>query len=505
MDVTPELIETVDFPEKFRGYDQDAVDAFLVSVGEKIVGLSAQLDEANRRVHDAQQAAAAATPTVMSEEEEAAEATRTLMFAKRTADAAIADARSEAAALVDVARTEADATLEAARSGAAAAEEEARRQAETLVADAHTKASGEFEEHRTALRAEIDALEHRKLTLVSDVEAMEARVAEYRGSLDAVAGRLNEILADPELLMARTPLDVDMTPVETVVDTTGHEAGDIPPVPAAVFEAPHPAPPSDMGASPMPEPPLRIDDVAPLAETFGSSPESDLGATGTEPPLSNVAPGAPFDDGADPLTFSTQATDTPSAPADGSAEQNEGGDPWVPGSWSSVMEPPAPAAADEPAPADHLVTTAPGAETLFHPSDPVDLFEPQPHDQSAGATAEAGAHRPDPPRAEDSAAAGSTFAPAEQFSTPSHADVPPPAESASTGGAGSADEAVPMQVVDMEPEPPTGSFGGLSQDRYLRDLDAAVNSAHNDDDTDAMSVFLMGDDEKQARRFGRRR
>ena len=106
MDVTPQMIEEVDFAEKFRGYDPDQVDEFLVRTGATIVSLAATVDDLRARVGAAEQeleAARQAGPAArqqMTDEQEAEESTRTLMLAKRTADAAIADARQEAQRLL---------------------------------------------------------------------------------------------------------------------------------------------------------------------------------------------------------------------------------------------------------------------------------------------------------------------------------------------------------------------------------------------------------------------
>ena len=55
MDVTPQLIEQIDFSEKFRGYDQDQVDDFLERVGATIAELNKSLREANDRLEEAEQ------------------------------------------------------------------------------------------------------------------------------------------------------------------------------------------------------------------------------------------------------------------------------------------------------------------------------------------------------------------------------------------------------------------------------------------------------------------
>ena len=52
-DVTPELIEEIDFSEKFRGYDPDQVDRFLERVGATLVVLQQRVEELSVRAQRA--------------------------------------------------------------------------------------------------------------------------------------------------------------------------------------------------------------------------------------------------------------------------------------------------------------------------------------------------------------------------------------------------------------------------------------------------------------------
>src|SRR4051812_13724989 len=136
MDVTPQLIEQIDFSDKFRGYDQDEVDDFLERAGATIASLQAQIAELSARATRAEaevvtlreQPAPVAEPRVLSDEEDVEQATRTLVLAKRTAEAAISEARQEAAKLVSDARTRADAETT-----------EATAEADRLIRDAHAQ------------------------------------------------------------------------------------------------------------------------------------------------------------------------------------------------------------------------------------------------------------------------------------------------------------------------------------------------------------------------------
>ncbi len=466
MDVTPELIETIDFPEKFRGYDPEEVNKFLEQVGGKIVALNNALASATQRAEQAEQAAAAAAaappppPAALTEEQEAAEATRTLMLAKRTGDAAIADAREAASALVDAAQAESNDTVESARAEGTRIVDAARQEAEQLVADARIRAESEFGNRHDELAMDIEALQQRRNGAAADVESLEARVEEYRAALTAVSTAITDMLANPELLHQRAPLDIDMTPMSPIVDTTGHEAG------APLEDAsPHDGADTALAAEGVERSPFEPEG-APAEFHAEAPPVHDPATAGFPPPPD--APPPPGDSGAfdpprspfdqePPSEASSGRLFAETPQAVGEPGSRPGAEPWAPGSWSAVVD-------------EGGATTA-----LSQPAPPM----------------------PGAPQEDAPAAVASTFSPTEQFES----ETPDPAHGAAEPVGG-----VPaFQVVGMEPEPPTGSFGGLSQDRYLRDLDAAVNSEEGDDADDAMSAFLLGDDEAQARRFGRRR
>ena len=54
MELTPKLLETQHFPERFRGYDPDAVDDFLERVAAGLGEMQARLDDVADRLIDAE-------------------------------------------------------------------------------------------------------------------------------------------------------------------------------------------------------------------------------------------------------------------------------------------------------------------------------------------------------------------------------------------------------------------------------------------------------------------
>jgi DivIVA domain-containing protein len=59
MELTPKLLETQHFPERFRGYDPDAVDDFLERVAAGLAEMQSRLDEVADRLIDAESRMAA--------------------------------------------------------------------------------------------------------------------------------------------------------------------------------------------------------------------------------------------------------------------------------------------------------------------------------------------------------------------------------------------------------------------------------------------------------------
>jgi DivIVA domain-containing protein len=404
MDVTPQLIEQIDFSEKFRGYDQDQVDDFLERVGATIAELNKSLREANDRLEEAEQEverlrsfpadapAPAVAASAVSDEEEMAQAARTLMLARRTADAAIGDARQEAQQML----TEAQARLDQANRDADAAAENvlvaARAEAADLVHQATLQAEREGTARKEEVKREVIELDLRRTLLASDVAALEGRIDRYRDKLSQVHGSISSILDDPSSLRNEPPHE--FVADRPVVEAVGYDT----------------APPLD-------DPSAERTVDGPGAAATGETTEADVVAGDEHEGDPAGEPTASAGPTTDEVQVSFDAGRTDSGRVDAVAPFES--DPWGPGSWSEVA--------------------------------------------LAGAVQAAAA--PDAP---------------------------------SESRQGSLDDPVFTG-------PSTGSYGGLSQDRYLRDLDEAVNQPVADDD-DAMSAFFEGDDdEAQARRFGRRR
>lgn len=61
MDITPELIAEIDFPDALKGFDKDAVDDFLGQVGTELGRVRYELRKAERRVAELEEDATRAS------------------------------------------------------------------------------------------------------------------------------------------------------------------------------------------------------------------------------------------------------------------------------------------------------------------------------------------------------------------------------------------------------------------------------------------------------------
>jgi cell division initiation protein len=153
-DVTPQGIRAVQFREKLRGYHPEDVDAFVADVAKGVEELERRLKVAESRaleLESRQEAASDAEDSLR----------RTLVLAQRTADAAIQEAREEAAQVV----------------------EEARRQRAEAEAEVHELRERLTREAEDEGRTERERLLAERRALLADVEALQAHVERERERL----------------------------------------------------------------------------------------------------------------------------------------------------------------------------------------------------------------------------------------------------------------------------------------------------------------------------------
>jgi DivIVA domain-containing protein len=312
------LLEQAKFTTTRKGYDQDEVDDFLDRAVAMATKVEARLTQALADAEKAGSAPAAAAPG-RSEEEiraeidaqvekrvaarlaeieasapqapavddsaAAEEAARTLLLAQRTADAAVAEAKQEAAQILAKAREDA----EQDRRTAAAQLEQERAEA------------------RERLTREIQALESARDGLRADVSALENHAEEQRLQLQSAVGELQRLLEDPAAFRLAPAPEARAVEVPTADPAPLLPAPPADPAPAAdtgptgsagpepeadASDPEEPAPSEDPEASldvGPPTAPVAVVDLAPTVDPIAvaSGEPGDTGATG---PSASAAP-----------------------------------------------------------------------------------------------------------------------------------------------------------------------------------------------------------------------
>ncbi|MEY2451209.1 MAG: cell division initiation protein [Acidimicrobiaceae bacterium] len=287
MDVTPQVINEVEFHQKMRGYDPDEVDDFLERVAVAVEQLQQRVMHAEQRAATAERRAgdAAGRPkeaparTAPSNEAEETDAIRrTLVLAQRTADAAIKEAEEDAKR-----------TLQGAQDQVQRLYTEAQEQARKLVIDAESEARKTADETRQRLVKEIIALEETRDSLRADQGILERHLDEQRLRLRSSIGELQRLLDDPARLRPITSPELS--------GATRPELSDDP---AAVADEP---------AAPDASAPADDDPVIDLDASEAAAGD------GVERAAGGVTFTPPDDDGGDWERFAKGAVDGPSTMA----------------------------------------------------------------------------------------------------------------------------------------------------------------------------------------------
>jgi DivIVA domain-containing protein len=198
MDVTPQVINEVEFHQKMRGYDPDEVDDFLERVAVAVGQLTERLQEtearaaaADRHAQDLERQLRDAGDRTASSDDDTETIRRTLVLAQKTADAAVKEARDEAERTLAEAKEKADSMVSDAQSSS-------RR----LVNDAESEARRASEETRQRMVDEIASLEEARDGLKADHGILERHLEEQRLRLRSSIGDLQRLLDDPAKLRA---------------------------------------------------------------------------------------------------------------------------------------------------------------------------------------------------------------------------------------------------------------------------------------------------------------
>jgi len=185
MDVTPQVINEVEFHQKMRGYDPDEVDDFLERVAVAVGQLTERLQEseakavtADRRVIELERKVRELSERPAGNEDETETIRRTLVLAQKTADAAVKEAEEEAQRTVA----------------------EAQATSQRLVSEAEAEARRTSEDTRQRLVDEISTLEATREALKGDHVILERHLEDQRLRLRGTISDLQRLVDDPETL-----------------------------------------------------------------------------------------------------------------------------------------------------------------------------------------------------------------------------------------------------------------------------------------------------------------
>lgn len=165
MDLTPELLRNVEFADARKGgYVHDDVDHFLDMAADALAEQQQQRQVLEARLRAAE-TRLANTPTTVAAEPSDTEETlrRTLVLAQRTADAAIEEAKAEAAKRIAIAEADAN----------------------KIVRDAEEAVERDVGAKRDQLRSEIAALEVERTGLHDRISRLRSYVESERSRLKA--------------------------------------------------------------------------------------------------------------------------------------------------------------------------------------------------------------------------------------------------------------------------------------------------------------------------------
>lgn len=316
MNALNDLSTEVRFRERMRGYDFEEVDSYVKAVSRAVT-------QGRDQISDLQQRLAQAEPHSgngdgLSETREML--LRTLVLAQRTADTAIAEARTEAKSITDSAQERAAKTVaeaeaaanERLRSSEERAEQtlaEAEENCQLILSEAKRTAATELAVERARKIEEIEALEATRADLEAATAAIQARLDSERWQLRNLATSFQSFVEQFEPVTdPADPADAPAGPDGSALDMAADEAtepGEADPVAEAEDQAdPDAQEESAMEVSPDPG------DEDPAAEQ-ASDAEAVEQASDEAPAAEQADDAEAVDDAlADPLATDTLAADT---------------------------------------------------------------------------------------------------------------------------------------------------------------------------------------------------
>ena len=194
-----ELGAEVRFSERKRGYDQTEVDEFVASVRRTAAEAQAHISELRKRLGAAESQGESGSHEIRET------LLRTLVLAQRTADTAVAEARTEAESIADSARERASKTVAEAEAAAderlrsseeraAALLAEGEEQSQAIIAEGKRVAAAELAAERARATEELAAMQDTKEQLETNLAELAARMDAERETLSTTSAALQQLV-----------------------------------------------------------------------------------------------------------------------------------------------------------------------------------------------------------------------------------------------------------------------------------------------------------------------
>lgn len=399
MELTPELFEKIEFTERRKGYDTEQVETFLEQAGTALAQMLARvrhteeraahaesrlaeaeqklsqadqvMAEADRRVQQAEQRvqqasqqiaaqeAAGSSSARLAEEAEVEQAAKTLLMARRTAEATVNEARGQAQSLLEDARARSDRQLQ-----------QAETESEEMLRQAAERAEAEYADRRSAAVDEVQSLELRRSQLNDVLSQLENRLSAYRADLLHAAEELVSMADDPQRLGVRPGMSIradevlTSEPAPTYPDDSEGRADDEPELRAE----------REPEAEPEQRPEPRVDAQVDAADAAApvehdlfapEAPQNTATAPAPEPELDTGPVATATIDGNAELDDDLEDDDGPRTEyldltaGSTTSDAVSADDRWGPGSWSDLEteldEPPAQPVARADTPRDRFM------------------------------------------------------------------------------------------------------------------------------------------------------
>jgi len=185
MNALSDLVSEVKFRERMRGYDYEEVDTYVKTVSRAAAQAKDRIAELEHRLAQLE----SRDGNDDGEAEIRETLLRTLVLAQRTADSAVAEARSEAKSITDSAKERAAKTVSEAEAAANERLRSAEERAARIVAESEENGQLILAEAKKTAAAELASERERAHEELRDLETsrseLEAVVAEIEARLDA--------------------------------------------------------------------------------------------------------------------------------------------------------------------------------------------------------------------------------------------------------------------------------------------------------------------------------